>query len=90
MGEFRETPAIGDSGEVAKPHYYNHPTIWGLQAVEVIQDFSYNKATAMGYIWRAGRKPGEDEVKDLKKARDHIDFEISRIERLRSQSTNKA
>jgi hypothetical protein len=61
--------------------YYDHPTIKGLQAIDVIQDFSYNVATAMAYLWRAGRKPGNDAIEDLEKARMHIYFEINRLKR---------
>ena len=59
--------------------YYEHPTIPGLQAVHVIQAFSYNTGTAMAYLWRAGRKPGIDPLEDLQKAIDHINFEMDRI-----------
>lgn len=62
------------------PSHYDHPTIAGLQAIDVIQDFPYNVATAMAYLWRCGRKPGIDPLEDLRKARQHIDFELRRLE----------
>jgi len=68
--------------EVIKaPSHYDHPTIDGLQAIDVVQDFSYNVATAMAYLWRAGRKPGTDPIQDLRKAAQHIEFEIKRLNR---------
>lgn len=54
-----------------------------LQPVDIIEDFdlSYHRGTALVYIVRAGRKPGESEAKDLKKARDHLDMAITAAER---------
>jgi hypothetical protein len=62
------------------PTHYDHPTIKGLQAITVIQDFPYNVATAMAYLWRCGRKPGVDPVEDLRKAVVHIEYEIARLQ----------
>lgn len=38
-------------------------------------------ATAVKYLLRAGKKSGEDEVKDLRKARYYVDYLIERAER---------
>lgn len=70
-----EQPQPTDDGR----SYYDHPTIQGLQAIDVIQDFPYNIATAMAYLWRCGRKPGVDALEDLEKSRHHIAFEIERL-----------
>lgn len=67
-------------------NYYDHPTIPNLQAVDVIQDFPYNVATAMAYLWRSGRKPDSDEIDDLRKAIAHIEFEIKRLENQRDET----
>lgn len=61
-------------------HYYDHPIIENLQAIDVIQAFPYNIATAMAYLWRCGRKPDTDPVEDLRKAITHIEFEIKRLQ----------
>jgi len=60
--------------------YYDHPTIPHLQAIDVVQDFPYNIATAMVYLWRCGRKPGVDPIEDLRKAIQHLEFEIRRLQ----------
>lgn len=59
--------------------YYDHPTIDDLQAIDVIQDFSYNVATAIAYLWRWGRKPNTDQLEDGRKAIQHIEFECERL-----------
>lgn len=33
------------------------------------------------YLARAGKKPGEPAIKDLKKARDYLDFAINNLEK---------
>ncbi len=65
---------------IKNPSHYDHPTLPDLQAYQVAAPFGYNIGTAMVYLWRAGRKPGEPIVKDLRKAIEHIQFEIQRLE----------
>lgn len=43
----------------------------------IVQEFDYNIATAMAYMWRYKYKNG---VEDLRKAQEHIGFEIERLE----------
>lgn len=57
------------------PHYKQVP---GIECIEVTQHFNFNRGNAIKYLWRAGAKG--DEVEDLKKAREYIDFEIARLE----------
>lgn len=49
---------------------------------DVIRDWSlnFNLGNVVKYISRNGRKIGESKVKDLKKARQYLDFEISAVE----------
>lgn len=58
------------------PHYNSHPT--GIEAIDVIEELPFNIGTAIKYLWRQGLKPGEDELKDLRKAIWYIEREIKR------------
>lgn len=65
---------------VVHPSHYNlHPS--GVEAIEIIQHFTFNVGTAVKHLWRAGLKGGTVEllVQDLQKAKQYIDFEIARI-----------
>lgn len=66
------------SDAIEKPNHYNsHPS--GVECVEIAQEFDYNVGTAVAYLWRYKGKNG---IEDLKKARKHIEFEITRLENL--------
>jgi hypothetical protein len=43
-------------------------------------DLSYNLGSAMKYILRAGKKENNPAEKDIKKAINHLYFELERIE----------
>ena len=67
------------------PNYYKGVQ-YGMEAHEVIEDFvgdNYNMGVAVAYLLRAGKKPDNDIVQDLKKAIDHLQFEIKRQENLK-------
>lgn len=66
---------------VHHPRHYDHPVLPGVQAIDMIEDFPYNIGSAMAYLWRCGRKPGVDPVEDLRKAIEHIQREIGRLQR---------
>lgn len=55
----------------------------GIDIRDVIEAFglNYNRGAVMKYMARAGRKPGNDALLDLKKAREHINREIACLER---------
>ena len=73
------------SDETQHPDYYNwHPS--GVECITIIQEFPHNIAAAIGYFWRAGHKPGVDALVDYRKARQHLDFEIARIEKQRGNN----
>lgn len=63
---------------VARPaHYLQHPT--GIECRKIVEAFTYHIATAMAYMWRCQFKH-ETPVEDLRKAIQHLLFEIERLE----------
>ena len=65
----------------------NHPGhyTWlpgGLEAIDVTEQFNFNRGSALKYIFRAGRK--HNEVEDLQKAKWYIDREINRLQKERN------
>lgn len=71
-----------------KPKYYILPN--GVECFDVVRYFSYNKGTAMAYIFRSGKKEEEGmslvdkEIEDLKKAVIHLQDEIKNLEMQRT------
>lgn len=66
----------------------NHPAHYGgannpYEVIKVIEAWglNFNLGTAIRYIGRHGKKPGEDVLDDLKKARWYIDREIQNLEK---------
>tara|TARA_R110001583_G_scaffold64868_1_gene187749 strand:+ start:551 stop:811 length:261 start_codon:yes stop_codon:yes gene_type:complete len=63
------------------PHYYigkKHK----IEARKVIEDFqgdNYNLGTAITYLLRAGKKEGNPVEQDIRKAIDHLHFELDRV-----------
>lgn len=70
--------------KVNHPKHYQSPKI---EAIDVIEAFALNFSlgSAVKYILRAGRKPGEDAVEDLKKAAWYLRREAARLEELAAQ-----
>ena len=68
-----------DVTDQTSPDYYTLPN--GMQAREALQFFDYNTGCAIKYLWRHGKKEGEDPIKDLNKAKDYIDFRIEYIKK---------
>ena len=61
------------------PIYYESK---GIEARKVIEDFqadNYNLGTAITYLLRAGKKDGNPIEQDIKKAIDHLNFELDRV-----------
>lgn len=77
MLEEIETETVTDSDE---PDYYNYK----YKPKYVIRDWglNFNLGCVVKYVARAGKK--DDILKDLKKARDYIEFEMEAIEKERS------
>jgi hypothetical protein len=71
-------PGASQPDVVHHPAHYNwHPA---AECITVAAEFSYNLGTVIAYIWRAGRKT-PDPLPDLRKAREHLDHEIHRLEK---------
>lgn len=73
----------------------NNPSHYGgsdntYEAIKVIEAWrlGFCLGNTVKYISRAGKKPGESELKDLKKARWYIDREINRLEKGCSQESS--
>lgn len=62
---------------VVHPSHYTS-AVPGIECIDVVQHFNFNRGNAIKYLWRAGSKG--DTVEDLMKARQYIDFEIARVE----------
>jgi len=58
-------------------HYNQHPA--GVECIDFIESMTGNGCNAVKYLWRAGLKPGESSVRDLKKAHWYIEREINRL-----------
>ena len=63
------------------PTYYEG-RLRKIRAHHVIADFdlTYNVGTAVTYLLRAGKKPSNPATQDIRKAIDHLQFELERIE----------
>lgn len=56
-----------------------------IEAKDVVMDFqpdNYNLGTALTYLMRAGKKPNNPITQDIKKAIDHLKFELERQAKL--------
>lgn len=60
-------------------HYNMHPS--GIECIDVIEHMTFNVGSAVKYLWRAGLKPGEGTLHDLKKAAWYISREIEKAEK---------
>jgi hypothetical protein len=58
-------------------HYNEHPS--GVECIDIIEHMTFNSGTAVKYLWRAGLKPGEETIEDLKKALWYVGREIEKI-----------
>lgn len=73
----KEAPTLVPQFSTVKhPVHYTGP-VPSVECIEVTQHFNFNKGSAIKYIWRSGHK--NDEVEDLKKAIQFLEFEIARI-----------
>ena len=60
---------------VDHPQHYNQLDI---ECIDVVEQFNFNRGSAMKYIWRAGLK-GDNAIQDLEKAGWYIAREIQRL-----------
>ena len=65
--------------KIETPKYYDGAN--GYTAREVVENFdlNYNLGTAITYLLRAGKKAGNPMVQDIRKAINHLHFELDRI-----------
>lgn len=81
--DMKKMAAAIEKRDTIKPSHYLHPTIPGLEARHVIENYPYHIATAIAYLWRCGRKEGVDPLDDLRKAKMHLGFELERINKVK-------
>ena len=69
-----------DYEKTPEPSYYSG-TKYGYSARRVVEDFElgYNLGTACSYLLRAGKKEGNPAEQDIRKAINHLHFELDRI-----------
>ena len=63
------------------PSYYIG-TKYKIEARKVVEDFQgviYNLGTAITYLLRAGKKEGNPPEQDIRKAINHLHFELDRL-----------
>jgi hypothetical protein len=58
-------------------HYNSHPK--GIEAIDVIEEFAFNVANAIKYLWRANYKGSQRD--DLRKALWYVQREIDRLDK---------
>jgi len=81
MIELMNVPQYQKEMEKEIPKYYigkKHK----YEARKVVEDFqpdNYNLGTAITYLLRAGKKAGNPMVQDIRKAINHLHFELDRI-----------
>jgi hypothetical protein len=51
-----------------------------IECIDVIEHMALSVGTAVKYLWRQGLK--DDAIQDLEKARQYIEFEILRLQRM--------
>lgn len=72
-----------DFSVIEKPTHYCEGRKY--QPKDVIRDWdlNFNLGNVVKYVSRNGRKEGESSLKDLRKARQYLDFEIEALEKER-------
>lgn len=69
------------SDEIANPPHYCEGRTYEPKDVIHDWDLNFNLGNVVKYISRNGRKTGESKIKDLRKARQYLDFEIEALEK---------
>lgn len=75
-------PAIPPS-QVSHPSHYTS-VVPGIECIQVVQHFNFNRGNAIKYIWRAGSK--SNEIEDLQKAMQYLEFEIARLTKAKAKT----
>ncbi len=63
---------------VNHPSHYNE--VPGMECIDVVENFGFNKGNAMKYIWRCTYKGKQ--IEDLEKASWYIQREIGRLKKV--------
>lgn len=82
MSKLDEQMAALKAQDPINPAHYRAAN--GMESIDVIETFVPDKPhrwAALKYIFRAGKKPGQDEVQDLRKAVWWIEREIAAIQK---------
>jgi len=71
-------PAEGKDPMVDHPAHYNqHPA--GIECIEVIAPMVLPIGSAIKHLWRAGLKPGVDDVQDVEKAIWYLQYHLEQL-----------
>lgn len=72
------TPAEGADPLVDHPAHYNqHPA--GIECIDVIAPMIFPVGNAIKHLWRAGLKPGTDDVQDVEKAIWYLQYHLAQL-----------
>lgn len=87
LGYKREEKNMPDD-VIGRPNHYCEGRKY--EPKDVIRDWglNFNLGNTVKYVARNGRKAGESALKDLKKARQYLDFEIEAIEKDMEEKEN--
>ena len=67
-----------DPEMVQNPKHYN--TVPNIECIDVVEHFDFCRGNILKYVWRSGEKPGESELRDLKKAQWYLTRLINKLE----------
>lgn len=70
--------------QVNHPPHYNGLSN-GIECIDVIEHFDFVLGCVIKYAWRAGLKPGEDKLKDLRKMLWYAQRAVDNEEKIRSK-----
>lgn len=65
--------------DAINPSHYKDGFSNGAEVIDITENLNFNRGSAVKYLARAGKKPGEDELKDLRKAKWYVEREIERV-----------
>ena len=66
--------------EINHPLHYAPLANNGIECIDIAEMFNFNIGQVIKYVWRAGKKPDQEILKDLKKAEWYLKREIRRVE----------
>lgn len=75
----QEAPAESENADNPVSHPNHYTAYPGVEIIDLTKHLNFCRGNVVKYVSRAGQKAGVDELEDLKKARQYIDFEIQRV-----------